>query len=48
MNTQHCKVGSIKPNLSKILSLKELENRISNFVEDINKLDKTQDWGTSF
>jgi uncharacterized small protein (DUF1192 family) len=48
MNTQYCKVGKIKPNLNKILSLKELENRITNFVEDISKLDKQQDWKTSF
>ena len=48
MNTQYCKVGKIKPNLNKILSLKELENRITNFVEDIGKLDKQQDWKTSF
>jgi len=47
MNTQYCKVGKIKPNLNKILSLKELENRITNFVEDISKLDKQQDWRTS-
>jgi hypothetical protein len=48
MNTHYCKVGKIKPNLNKILSLKELENKISNFVEDISKLDKQQDWKTSF
>lgn len=48
MNTQYCKVGKIKPNLNKILSLNELENRITNFVEDISKLDKQQDWKTSF
>jgi hypothetical protein len=48
MNKQYCKVGKIKPNLNKILSLRELENMISNFVEDISKLDKTKDWKTSF
>jgi len=48
MNTQFCKVGKIKPNLNKIISLKELENKIANFVEDINKLDKSQDWSSSF
>ena len=48
MNKHYCKVGKIKPNLNKILSLKELENKIANFVEDINKLDKQQDWSTSF
>lgn len=47
MNTQYCKVGKIKPNLNKILSIKELENKVANFVEDITKLDKQQDWNTS-
>ena len=46
-NTLFCKVGRIKPNLNKIISLKELERRIANFVEDVNKLDKSQDWSTS-
>lgn len=48
MNTHFCKVGKIKPNLNKILSLKELENKIKNFVEDVNKLDNSQDWSSSF
>ncbi len=48
MNTHFCKVGKITPNLNKILSLKELENKITNFVEDVNKLDKSQDWSSSF
>ncbi|MEZ4797580.1 MAG: hypothetical protein R2785_10470 [Flavobacteriaceae bacterium] len=48
MNKHYCKVGKIKPNLNKILSLKELENKIANFVEDLSKLDKQQDWKTSF
>ena len=48
MNKHYCKVGKIKPNLNKILSLKELENKIGNFVEDLSKLDKQQDWKTSF
>ncbi|WP_298497116.1 hypothetical protein [uncultured Algibacter sp.] len=39
MNTQFCRVGKIKPNLSKSISLKELEIRISNFVDDISKID---------
>jgi len=47
MNTQYCKVGKIKPNLNKILSLKELETKIANFVEDLSKLGKQQDWRTS-
>ncbi|MCK0177888.1 hypothetical protein MWU50_01140 [Flavobacteriaceae bacterium S0862] len=47
MSTHFCKVGKIKPNLNKILSLKELESRIANFVEDVSKLDKTKDWKAS-
>lgn len=39
MNTHFCKVGRIKPNLNKLMSLKEFEKRISNFVEDISKVD---------
>ncbi len=39
MNTQFCRVGKIKPNLSKSISLKELEKRIANFVDDISKID---------
>lgn len=39
MNTQFCRVGKIKPNLSKSINLKELEKRISNFVDDISKID---------
>lgn len=43
MNTQFCRVGKIKPNLSKTLSLKELEKRISNFVEDTTKVHYSED-----
>jgi hypothetical protein len=39
MSPHFCKVGKIKPNLSKLISLKELENKISNFVDDISKVD---------
>ncbi len=39
MNTHFCRVGKIKPNLNKIISLKELENKIANFVEDVSKID---------
>jgi hypothetical protein len=48
MNTQYCKVGKIKPNFSKILSLKELENKIANFVDDLSIFDKSQDCKTLF
>ena len=43
MSTHYCKVGKIKPDLNKILSLKELESRIANFVDDINKIDSIKD-----
>ncbi|WP_157757603.1 hypothetical protein [Pseudalgibacter alginicilyticus] len=39
MSPHFCKVGKIKPNLSKLISLKELENKISNFVDDVSKVD---------
>lgn len=39
MSPHFCKVGKIKPNLNKLISLKEFEKRISNFVEDIHKVD---------
>ncbi|MCB0463482.1 MAG: hypothetical protein R2816_09185 [Flavobacteriaceae bacterium] len=48
MNKHYCKVGKITPNLNKIISLKELENKITNFVDDLSKLDQQQDWKTSF
>jgi len=47
MDAQYCKVGKIKPNLNKIINLKELETKIANFVEDLSKLDKQKDWKTS-
>ena len=48
MSPHFCRVGKIKPNLSKLISLKELENRISNFVDDVTKLDNSQDLNASF
>ncbi|MCB4809349.1 hypothetical protein LG651_13915 [Tamlana sp. 62-3] len=45
MNKHFCKVGKIKPNLSKLLSLKELENMIENFVDDVSKVDYKHDLG---
>ena len=38
MSPHFCKVGEIKPNLNKLKSLKEFEKQISNFVEDIRKV----------
>ena len=48
MSTHFCRVGKIKPNLRKLISLKELENRIANFVEDRTKVDYSQDLDASF
>ncbi|GAA4306700.1 hypothetical protein GCM10023163_31980 [Aestuariibaculum suncheonense] len=48
MSTQFCKVGRIKPNLNKLISLKELERKIENFVEDTSKLDYSQDLNGAF
>ena len=48
MSTHFCRVGKIKPNLNKLISLKEFENRIKNFVEDTTKIDYSQDLDASF
>ncbi|WP_165605860.1 hypothetical protein [Flavivirga aquatica] len=48
MSTHFCKVGKIKPNLNKLISLKELENKISNFVEDVSKVDYPEGLNSSF
>ncbi len=48
MSTQFCKVGRIKPNLNKLISLKELERKIENFVDDTSKLDYSQDLNGAF
>lgn len=43
MSPHFCKVGKIKPNLNKLISLKEFENKIANFVEDVTKVDYSED-----
>lgn len=43
MNTHFCRVGKIKPNVKKLISLKEFENIIANFVEDASKVDHCED-----
>lgn len=42
MSQHFCKIGKIKPNVNKLISLKEIEKRISNFVDDITKVDFSQ------
>lgn len=48
MSTQFCRVGKIKPNVNKLISLKELETKIANFVEDVSKVDYSKDLNASF
>jgi len=48
MNKQFCRVGKIKPNLSKSISLKEIERRISNFVDDTTKVVFSEDLNATF
>ncbi|GAA3652838.1 hypothetical protein [Flavivirga jejuensis] len=48
MSTHFCRVGKIKPNLNKLISLKELEKSIANFVEDTTKVVYSKDLGASF
>ncbi|WP_157607884.1 hypothetical protein [Seonamhaeicola sp. S2-3] len=43
MNTHFCRVGKIKPNLNKAISLKEIERTIANFVDDISKVEFNKD-----
>ncbi|SFD20231.1 hypothetical protein [Algibacter pectinivorans] len=43
MNTQFCRVGKIKPNLSKAINLKDIERRIANFVDDTTKVQYSED-----
>lgn len=47
MKPQFCRVGKIKPNVSKSISLKDIENRISNFVDDISKIDFPEEYQSS-
>lgn len=43
MSTHFCRVGKIKPNESKLISLKEFKQKIANFVEYVNKVDFSED-----
>lgn len=46
MSPHFCKIGKIKPNLKKLISLKEIENRISNFVDDVSKVDYGEEFNS--
>ena len=48
MSSHFCRVGKIKPNLSKLISLKELEKRIANFVDDTTKIEYSEDLNAAF
>jgi len=48
MNTQFCRVGKIKPNISKTISLKDIERRIANFVDDTTKVVFSEDLNATF
>lgn len=39
MEKQFCRVGKIKPNLSKSVTLKYIEKTVVNFVDDISKIE---------
>lgn len=41
MNTHFCKVGRIRPNLGKVLNLKELESTYLNFIEEAYNVTQT-------
>ncbi|GAB1858522.1 hypothetical protein MHTCC0001_33610 [Flavobacteriaceae bacterium MHTCC 0001] len=43
MSPHFCKVGRIKADTSKLPSVKELEKRIKNFVDDISKVEFPKD-----
>lgn len=47
MSPHFCRVGKIKPNVSKLISLKELETKIANFVEDVSKIDLPEGFKTA-
>lgn len=48
MNNHFCRVGRIKPNLSKLISLKELESIVANLVDDATKVDYSEDLNGAF
>lgn len=39
MKSHYCKVGKIKPNLNRFISLEEFEKIISYFVEDNSRVE---------
>ncbi len=43
MSPHFCKVGKIKVNNNKFINLKDIEKRITNFVDDISKVEFPKD-----
>ncbi|MFS4481831.1 hypothetical protein ACKGJY_02355 [Hyunsoonleella sp. 2307UL5-6] len=43
MSPHFCKIGKIKVNTTPLISMKQLEKRIKNFVEDISKVEFSKD-----
>lgn len=43
MSTHFCKVGKIKANKTKLISVSALEKRIKNYVDDISKVEFSRD-----
>lgn len=43
-----CRVGKIKPNVNKLISLGEIERIIMNFVEDTSKIDYSESVRANF
>lgn len=43
MSPHFCRVGKIKPDVSKFLNVSTLEKRIKNFVDDISKVEFSKD-----
>ncbi|WP_298903746.1 Lacal_2735 family protein [uncultured Psychroserpens sp.] len=41
MNSQFCKVGKIRPEINKVFSLKELEEKYVRFMEEAYNLEYT-------
>jgi len=41
MNSHYCKVGRVKPSLSEVLSLKDLEKKYLDFIEEAYNLIQT-------
>jgi len=41
MNSHFCKVGNVSPNPDKVISIKALENKYTNFIEEAYNIEQT-------